>query len=67
MPKIEINMPTLSNQKLNLDQDFTRISVRGLQESAVKQAGNLNELIKIGTAGQEALVRAGAAIQAQAE
>ena len=67
MPKIEINMPTLSNQKLNLDQDFTRISVRGLQESAVKQAGNLqNELIKIGTAGQEALVQAGAAAQAQA-
>jgi len=67
MPKIDINMPTLSNQKLNLDQDFTRISVRGLQESAVKQAGNLqNELIKIGTAGQEALVQAGAAAQAQA-
>ena len=67
MPKIEINMPTLSDQKLNLDQDFTRISVRGLQESAVKQAGNLqNELIEIGAAGQEALVRAGAAAQAQA-
>lgn len=67
MPKIEINMPTLSNQKLNLDQDFTRISVRGLQESAVKQAGNLqNELIKIGTAGQEALVQAGKAAQEQA-
>lgn len=67
MPKIEINMPTLSNQKLNLDQDLSRISVRGLQESAVKQAGNLqNELIKIGTAGQEALVQAGAAVQAQA-
>jgi hypothetical protein len=67
MPKIDINMPTLSNQKLNLDQDFTRISVRGLQESAVKQAGNLqNELIKIGTAGQEALVQAGKAVQEQA-
>lgn len=67
MPKIEINMPSLSNQKLNLDQDFTRISVRGLQESAVKQAGNLqNELIKIGTAGQEALVQAGKAAQEQA-
>jgi len=67
MPKIDINMPTLSNQKLNLDQDFTRISARGLQESFVKQAGNLqNELIKIGTAGQEALVQAGAAAQAQA-
>lgn len=66
MPKIELNMPTLSNQKLNLDQDFTRISVRGLQESAVKQAGNLqNELIKIGTAGQEALVQAGKAAQEQ--
>jgi|TARA_R100001086_G_C11844725_1_gene259956 hypothetical protein len=67
MPKIEINMPTLPDMSLNLDQDLSRISVRGLQEEAVKRGGQIQqELIKIGTAGQEALVRAGAAAQAQA-
>nr|ABZ05843.1 hypothetical protein ALOHA_HF400048F7ctg1g10 [uncultured marine microorganism HF4000_48F7] len=67
MPKIKINMPTLPDMSLNLDQDLSRISVRGLQEEAVKRGGQIQqELIKIGTAGQEALVRAGAAAQAQA-
>ena len=67
MPKIELNMPTMPDMSLNLDQDLTRISVRGLQEEAVKRGGQIQqELIKIGTAGQEALVRAGAAAQAQA-
>jgi len=67
MPKIEINMPTLPDMSLNLDQDLSRISVRGLQEEAVKRGGQIQqELIKIGTAGQEALVQAGAAAQAQA-
>ena len=67
MPKIEINMPTLPDMSLNLDQDLSRISVRGLQEEAVKRGDQIQqELIKIGTAGQEALVRAGAAAQAQA-
>ena len=67
MPKIELNMPTMPDMSLNLDQDFSRISVRGLQEEAVKRGGQIQqELIKIGTAGQEALVRAGAATQAQA-
>lgn len=62
----KINTPTL-----NTDQDLTKISVRGLQESAVQQAGDAqNSLIQIGTdiqagavdigkAGQEALVQAG--------
>jgi hypothetical protein len=67
MPKIKINMPTLPDMSLNLDQDLSRISVRGLQEEAVKRGGQIQqELIKIGTAGQEALVQAGAAAQAQA-
>lgn len=67
MPKIEINMPTLPDMSLNLDQDFSRISVRGLQEEAVKRGGQMQqELIKIGTAGQEALVQAGKASQEQA-
>jgi len=67
MPKIEINMPTLPDMSLNLDQDLSRISVRGLQEEAVKRGGQIQqELIRIGTAGQEALVQAGAAAQAQA-
>jgi len=67
MPKIEINMPTLPDMSLNLDQDFSRISVRGLQEEAVKRGGQIQqELIKIGTAGQEALVQAGKAAQEQA-
>lgn len=67
MPKIELNMPTMPDMSLNLDQDFSRISVRGLQEEAVKRGGQIQkELVKIGAAGQEALVRAGAAAQAQA-
>lgn len=67
MPKIEINMPTLPDMSLNLDQDLSRISVRGLQEELVKRGDQVQqELIKIGTAGQEALVQAGAAAQAQA-
>jgi len=64
MPKIEINMPTLSNQKLNLDQDFSKISLTGLAESAQKQGGKFQqELINIGSAGQAALTAAGAAGQ----
>ena len=67
MPKIELNMPTMPDMSLNLDQDFSRISVRGLQEEAVKRGGQVQkELVKIGAAGQEALVQAGAAAQAQA-
>ena len=67
MPKIELNMPTLPDMSLNLDQDLSRISVRGLQEEAVKRGGQVQkELVKIGAAGQEALVQAGAATQAQA-
>ena len=67
MPKIELNMPTMPDMSLNLDQDLSRISVRGLQEEAVKRGGQVQkELVKIGAAGQEALVRAGAATQAQA-
>ena len=67
MPKIEINMPTMPDMSLNLDQDLTRISVRALQEEAVKRGAQVQkELVKIGAAGQEALVRAGAAAQAQA-
>ena len=67
MPKIEINMPTLPDMSLNLDQDLSRISVRGLQEELVKRGDQVQqELIKIGTAGQEALVQAGKAAQEQA-
>ena len=67
MPKIEINMPTMPDMSLNLDQDFSRISVRGLQEEAVKRGGQIQqELINIGSAGQQALIDAGAAVQAQA-
>jgi len=65
-------------QMPNPDQDFTKISVRGLQESAVEQAGDAqNALIDIGTAvqeqvvqsgkvGQEAVVKLGADAQEQA-
>ena len=67
MPKIEINMPTMPDMSLNLDQDLSRISVRGLQEEAVKRGGQIqNELIEIGGAGQQVLIDAGAAVQAQA-
>ena len=67
MPKIEINMPTLPDMSLNLDQDLSRISVGGLQEELVKRGDQVQqELIKIGTAGQEALVQAGKAAQEQA-
>mgnify|MGYP003110966765 FL=1 len=56
MPKIEFNMPTLSNQKLNLDQDFTRINLPGIA----------NELTNIGSTLQEGAVDIASAVQAQA-
>ena len=75
LTKIDVGSPNLDQKintpTLNTDQDLTKISVRGLQESAVQQAGDAqNSLIQIGTdiqagavdigkAGQEALVQAG--------
>ena len=75
LTKIDVGSPNLDQKintpTLNTDQDLTKISVRGLQESAVEQAGDAqNSLIQIGTdiqagavdigkAGQEALVQAG--------
>ena len=56
MPKIDINMPSLSNQKLNLDQDFTRISLPGMAK----------ELTNIGSTLQEGAVDIASAVQAQA-
>lgn len=56
MPKIDINMPTLSNQKLNLDQDFIRINLPGIA----------NELTNIGSTLQEGAVDIASAVQAQA-
>ena len=56
MPKIDINMPTLSDQKLNLDQDFTRISLPGMAK----------ELTNIGSTLQEGAVDIASAVQAQA-
>tara|TARA_Y100000361_G_scaffold102407_1_gene92191 strand:+ start:2010 stop:2921 length:912 start_codon:yes stop_codon:yes gene_type:complete len=56
MPKIEFNMPSLSNQKLNLDQDFTRINLPGIA----------NELTNIGSTLQEGAVDIASAVQAQA-
>lgn len=61
------NTPNWDQLKPNLDQDLSRISVRGLQEELVKRGDQVQqELIKIGTAGQEALVQAGKAAQEQA-
>lgn len=58
------NTPNWDQLKPNLDQDLSKISVRGLQESAVKQGTAFQEeLVKIGTAGQEAAVQAGKAGQ----
>jgi hypothetical protein len=63
----DLNMPTMPDMSLNLDQDLSKISVKGLQEEAVKRGGQIqNELIEIGSAGQQALIDAGAAVQAQA-
>jgi hypothetical protein len=75
LTKIDVGSPNLDQKintpTLNTEQDLTKISVRGLQESAVQQAGDAqNSLIQIGTdiqagavdigkAGQEALVQAG--------
>lgn len=75
LTKIDVGSPNfdqkINTPTLNTDQDLTKISVRGLQESAVEQAGDAqNSLITIGTdiqagavdigkAGQEALVQAG--------
>jgi len=75
LTKIDVGSPNfdqkINTPTLNTDQDLTKISVRGLQESAVEQAGDAqNSLIQIGTdiqagavdigkAGQEALVQAG--------
>lgn len=75
LTKIDVGSPNfdqkINTPTLNTDQDLTKISVRGLQESAVQQAGDAqNSLIQIGTdiqagavdigkAGQEALVQAG--------
>jgi len=75
LTKIDVGSPNfdqkINTPTLNTDQDLTKISVRGLQESAVQQAGDAqNSLIQTGTgiqagavnigkAGQEALVQAG--------
>ena len=82
LTKIDVGSPNLDQKintpTLNTDQDLTKISVRGLQESAVQQAGDAqNSLIQIGTdiqagavnigkAGQEAVVKLGSDAQEQA-
>lgn len=82
LTKIDVGSPNfdqkINTPTLNTDQDLTKISVRGLQESAVQQAGDAqNSLIQIGTdiqagavdigkAGQEALVKLGSDAQEQA-
>jgi hypothetical protein len=82
LTKIDVGSPNfdqkINTPTLNTDQDLTKISVRGLQESAVEQAGDAqNSLIQIGTdiqagavdigkAGQEALVKLGSDAQEQA-
>jgi hypothetical protein len=75
LTKIDVGSPNLDQKintpTLNTDQDLTKISAKGLQESLVKQAGDAQDsLIQIGTdiqagavdigkSGQEALVQAG--------
>ena len=82
LTKIDVGSPNfdqkINTPTLNTDQDLTKISVRGLQESAVQQAGDAqNSLIQIGTdiqagavnigkAGQEAVVKLGSDAQEQA-
>ena len=82
LTKIDVGSPNfdqkINTPTLNTDQDLTKISVRGLQESAVEQAGDAqNSLIQTGTgiqagavnigkAGQEALVKLGSDAQEQA-
>jgi hypothetical protein len=64
MPKIDINMPSLSNQKLNLDQDFTRISLPGMAKELTNIGSTLQEgAVDIASAVQEQAVRAGSALQ----
>ena len=55
----DINVP-----RPNTDQDLTKISVRGLQESAVEQGTQLQqEAINTGTKIQETVVQAGSNLQ----
>ena len=64
MPTLSDNTPNFSQLQPNLDQDFSKISLTGLAESAQKQGGELQkELVNIGSAGQAALTAAGAAGQ----
>jgi len=64
MPKIDINMPSLSNQKLNLDQDFTRISLPGMAKELTNIGSTLQQgAVDIASAVQEQAVRAGSALQ----
>ena len=64
MPKIDINMPSLSNQKLNLDQDFTRISLPGMAKELTNIGSTLQEgAVDIASAVQAQAVRAGSALQ----
>ena len=64
MPKIDINMPSLSNQKLNLDQDFTRINLPGMAKELTNIGSTLQQgAVDIGSAVQAQAVRAGSALQ----
>ena len=64
MPKIDMNMPSLSNQKLNLDQDFTRINLPGMAKELTNIGSTLQqEAIDIGSAIQQGAIDAGSALQ----
>jgi len=69
--KLDINTeqlkPNFAALSPNLDQDLTKISLRGLQESAVKQAGGIQEgAVQVGSAFQQSLIDAGSAMQQNA-
>jgi len=69
--KLDINTeqlkPNFAALSPNLDQDLTKISLRGLQESAVKQAGGIQEgAVQVGSAVQQSLIDAGSAMQQNA-
>jgi len=64
MPNIDINMPSLSNQKLNLDQDLTRISLPGMAKELTNIGSTLQSgAVDIASAVQAQAVRAGSAMQ----
>lgn len=69
--KLDINTEQLKPNFValspNLDQDLRKISLRGLQESAVKQAGDLQKgAVQVGSAVQQSLIDAGSAMQQNA-